>query len=78
MSHAMNQRIEIPEDPTRPMRRTAILDSLNRVKSLLRGVAKTDLSHREIAEEAHLRIERAKSIFNVEHEPIKVKLDDCE
>lgn len=70
--------MDIQEDPTRPMRRTAIQNSIARVKAILKSVGKSDVTPHEIAEEAHLRIERAKTVPTTEHAGNKVKRSDSE
>lgn len=64
---AMSTRTNLPDEPTRPMRRNAIRNSVDRLKSILRSVGRPDLTPTEIAEEAHLRVERAKTGPAVEY-----------
>jgi hypothetical protein len=74
----MKQVTEIPQDPTRPMRRQAIKASVVRVETILRSAGKSDVTPAEIAEEAHLRIERAKTAPATESSNLKHKQSDSE
>jgi len=74
----MKQRLNIPEDPTRPMRRLAIQESIARVSSMIRSVGHSNPSSAEIAEQAHLRVERAKTFGSVEHSASKAKNTETE
>jgi hypothetical protein len=63
--------MNIPEDPTRLLRRQGIRNSLSRVRTILRSVGKSDLSIGEIAAEARLRIERSKPGPSLERASIR-------
>jgi hypothetical protein len=62
----MEFRTNLPNDPTRPMRRMAIQNSIARKRTLLRSVGQPDLSPTDVAGQARLRIERAKTVGAVE------------
>ena len=74
----MKQRLNIPEDPTRPMRRLAIQESIARVAAIIRSAGHSNPSAAEIAEQAHLRVERAKTVGSVEHSGAKAKRAETE
>ncbi len=73
-----NQLIDLPEDPTRNMRRLAIRDSVARVKAILKSIGRADLTPDEIATEANLRLERAKTVGCVEHAGLASKCSETE
>ena len=70
--------MNIPEDPTRHLRRQGIRNSIARVRSMLLSAGRPDLSSAEIAHEARLRIERSKPGLATVRATIPLNRRDCE
>lgn len=74
----MEIRTDLPQDPTKPMRKRAIQNSVSRASAILKSVGKSDLSPSEVADEARLRMERAKTKLAVESLPQRIKKCESE
>lgn len=56
----MTSKPRIPIDPTRPLRREGIKNSIDRVKEIMDAIPSVDLGPTNLSEQAKLRIERSK------------------